>query len=179
MTGFPLGSGALSGIASLTSHRSLSSQVSEKLSCQFQDRMDPMPVENCAFSSGMHTCGILSVGVPFLGAQHVKPAVILLMQYQSIPIPHSITKYQSGIGSMLCVPHSIQLVCQIGVIVCWEWIGSFVTMLVFWHVFLYPFLTVVNCFIHIFAWANCPCCYTIVHLHWLNFGSKIDIQVPY
>ena len=70
-----------------------------------------MLIKNYAFSSGIHTCGVLSVGVHFLGVQHVKATVILLLQYQSIPIPQSIAKYQSWIGNMLHVPHSIQLMC--------------------------------------------------------------------
>ena len=45
-----------------------------------------MPIENCVFSSARHIYEILSVGVPLLGVQHVKPAVILLLQYQSSPI---------------------------------------------------------------------------------------------
>ena len=40
MIGFPLGSGALSGIA----NRNLLNLLGEKPSCQFQGRMDPMPI---------------------------------------------------------------------------------------------------------------------------------------
>ena len=70
-----------------------------------------MPIKNCVFSSGRHICGILSVDVPFLGVQHVKPAVIRLLQYQSSPIQQSITKFLFEIGNMLLVPHPIHLLC--------------------------------------------------------------------
>ena len=70
-----------------------------------------MPIKDCVFSSGRHIYGILSVGVPFLGVQHVKLAVILLLQCQSFPIQQSNAKYLFGIGNMLLVPHPIQLLC--------------------------------------------------------------------
>ena len=81
MTDFPLGAWALSGIASLTSPSKSVESAWWKLSCPFQGRMDSMPIKNCVFSSGRHICEILSVGVPFLGVQDVKPAVILLLHY--------------------------------------------------------------------------------------------------
>ena len=56
-----------------------------------------MAILNCALSSGRHIYGILSVGVPFLGVQHVRPEVILLLQYQSFPIQQSKAKFQFGI----------------------------------------------------------------------------------
>ena len=51
-----------------------------------------MPILNCVFSSGRHIYGILSVGVPFLGVQHVRPEEILLLQCQSSPIQQSNAK---------------------------------------------------------------------------------------
>ena len=69
-----------------------------------------MPIRSCVFSSGRHIYQTLSVGVPFLGVQHVKPAVTLLLQYQSSPKQQQCNaKYLFGIGNMLLVPHSIQL----------------------------------------------------------------------
>ena len=70
-----------------------------------------MPIENCVFSSGRHIYEILYVGVHFLGVQHVKLEVILLLQYQSSPIPQSNAKDLFGIANMLLVPHPIQLSC--------------------------------------------------------------------
>ena len=49
---------------------------------------------------------------------------------------------------------------------------------VFWHILLYPFLTVVDGFVYRFAWADCPCCYTIVLFHCLDLGSKRKIWYP-
>ena len=70
-----------------------------------------MPILNCAFSSDRHIYGILSVGAPFLGVQHVRPEVILLLQYQSFPIQHSNTKFLFGIDNMLLGPHQVHLLC--------------------------------------------------------------------
>ena len=92
MIGFPLG----------PPHRNLSNLLGGKLSCQFQGRMDPMPI---IFSLGRHIYEVLSIGVPFLGVQPVK----LLLQYQSSPIQQSNAKYLFGIGNMLLVPHPVQL----------------------------------------------------------------------
>ena len=106
-----------------------------------------MPIENCVFSSGRHIFEILSVGILFLGVQHVKRAVILLLQYQSSPIQQSNAIYLVGIGNMLTVPHPILLFCPNQG--CWEWVGGSATMLALWHILLYPFLTVVDGFIYI------------------------------
>ena len=86
---FPHGSGVLKGIGSLTPPRKLSNLLGGRLSCQFQGRMDQMPIKNCVFSSSRHIYEILSVGICFLGVQHAKPAVIHLLQYQSSPIHQS------------------------------------------------------------------------------------------
>ena len=138
-----------------------------------------MPIKNCVFSSGRHIYEILSVGVPFLGVQHVKPAVMLLLQYQ--PSQFNNPTQNTYLGLVICCLLLIQFSCcvQIRVIICWEWVGSSAAMLVFWHILLYPFLTLVDGFVYIFAWAGCSCCYTIVHFHWLDLGSKINIWVPY
>ena len=61
--------------------------------------------------SGPHILEILSVGVPFLGLQHGKPAMIHMLQYQSRPIQQSIVKYLFGIGNILLVACPIQLLC--------------------------------------------------------------------
>ena len=137
-----------------------------------------MPVLYCAFSSGRHICGILFVNVPFLRVQYVRLEVILLLQCQSSPIQQSNAKYLFGIDNMLL--DFINICCvQVMVIVCWEWVGGSTVMLVSWHVLLYPFLTIVDSFLYILAWADCPCCYTIVHFHWLDLGSKVNIWVPF
>ena len=68
-----------------------------------------MPTLNCVVSSDRHLYGILSVGVLLLGVQHVRPEVILLLQYQSFPIQPSIAKFQFGIDNMLLV--FIKLIC--------------------------------------------------------------------
>ena len=68
-----------------------------------------MPIYNCVFSSHRHIYEILSVGVPFLGVQLMKPEVILLLQCQSSPIKQSNEKYIFGIGNMLLVLHPVQL----------------------------------------------------------------------
>ena len=70
-----------------------------------------MPILNCAFSSGKHIYGILSVGVPFLGLQHVRPEVTLLLQDQSFPIQQSNAKFQFGIDNMLPGLHQVHLLC--------------------------------------------------------------------
>ena len=138
-----------------------------------------MPIKNCVFSSGRHICEILSVGVPFFGVQHAKPAVTLLLQYQSSPIQQPNAKYLFGL--VICCLFLNQFSCgvQIRVIIFWKRVGSSAAMLAFWHILLYPFLTVIDGFIYIYAWADCTCCYTIVHFHWFDLGSKINIWVPY
>ena len=70
-----------------------------------------MQIKKCVFSSGRNIYEILSVGVPFLGVQHVKPEVILLLQYLSSPIQQSTAKYLFGIGNMWLLSHPIQLMC--------------------------------------------------------------------
>ena len=138
-----------------------------------------MPVLNCVVSSGWHIYGTVSVGVPFLGVQHVRLEVILLLQYQSFPIQQSNAKFKFGID--ICCLVFIKFICcvEVRVIVCWKWIGGSAAMLVLWHVLLYPFFTVVDSFIYIFAWADCPCCHTIVQFHWLDLGSQVNVWVPY
>ena len=61
-----------------------------------------MPIKTCVFSSGRHIYDILSVGVPFLGVKHVKPAMMLLID---------IAKFLFAIGNMLPAPHPILLLC--------------------------------------------------------------------
>ena len=73
--------------------------------------MGPVPVLNCVFSSGRHIGGILLVNVPFLVVQHVRPEVILLLQYQSSPIQQSTTKFLFGIDNMLLGLHQVHLLC--------------------------------------------------------------------
>ena len=138
-----------------------------------------MPILNCAFSSARHIYGILSVGVPFLGLQHVRPEVILLLPYQSFPIQQS--NSSSNVGLIICCLVFIKVICcaHIRVIIGWKWIGGSAAMLVLWHVLLYPFFTVVDSFIYIFAWADCPCCHTIVHFHLVDLASQVDVWVPY
>ena len=123
--------------------------------------MGLVPVLNCVFSSGWHICGILFVNVPFLGVQHVRPAVILLLQYQSSPIQQS--KQNSYLGLMICCLVFIKFIwcVQVRVIVCWKWVGGPASLVVSWHILCYPLLTIVDSFIDILAWADCPCCYTI------------------
>ena len=70
-----------------------------------------MPTLNCVFSSSRHIHGILYVDVPFLGVQHVRPEVILLLQYQSFPIQQSNTKFQFRIDNMLLGLHQVHLLC--------------------------------------------------------------------
>ena len=141
--------------------------------------MDPTPIENCVFSSDMHICVILSVGVPFLAVQHVKSAVILLFNIH--PPQFNNPVQNTYLGLVTCCLFLIQFSCcvQIREIVCLEWVGSSAAMLVFWHILLDPFHTVVDGLFYIFAWDDYQWCYTIVHFHWFDFGSKINIQVPY
>ena len=110
-----------------------------------------MPILNCVFSSGRHIYGILFVGVCFLGVQHVKPAVILLLQCHASPTQQSNAKYQFGIGNMLLVLHSIQLLCPKQGHNLLGMVRKLAARLVFWHILLNPFLTIVDTFVYIFV----------------------------
>ena len=107
-----------------------------------------MPILNCAFSSGRHINGILPVGVPSLGEQHVRPEVILLLQCQSSLIQQSNIKFLFGIDK--CCLVFIKFICciQVRIRICWKWIGGSAGVLVLWHVLIF---TVVDSFIYIFA----------------------------
>ena len=140
--------------------------------------MGPVPVLNCGISSGRYICGILFINDPFLGVQHGRPEVILLLQYQSSPIQQSNAKFQFGIENMLlclCQPHLLcpsqgQSLLEMG----W-WLSCYACVL---PCSLAPILRIVDSFIYILAWADCPCYYTIVHFHWLDLGSKVNIWLP-
>ena len=138
-----------------------------------------MPILKCVFSSSRHMYGILSVGVPFVGVQHVRPDVILLLQCQSSQFNNPLQN--PNLGLIICCLVLIKLICcvQIRVVICWKWIGLSATMPVLCHVLLYPFLTVIDSFIYIFLSANCPCCHIIVHFHWLDLGPQVNVWPPY
>ena len=71
-----------------------------------------MPTLNCVISSGRHIYGILSVGIPSLGVQHVRTEVILLLQYQPFRIQQPNAKFQFGIDIMLLGLHQAHLLCS-------------------------------------------------------------------
>ena len=130
------------------------------------------------FFSGWHICGILFVNVPFLGVQHVRPEVILLLQYQPSPIQQSNAIFLFGIDNMLLGLHQVHLLCPNqghSLLEMGWWLCCYACVLA---CSLVPISHTCGSFIDILAWDECPCCHTIAHFHWFDLGSKVNVWVP-